>query len=70
MIYVIDPPGRPQSRPVMITIFTHDVRPSPLFKIAQKKNKFQARIVIATGGIVGLAEWIIDDSLLVLIQYQ
>ena len=61
----------PQSRPIVITIFARgvctsvrlsSVRPSPLFKIAQNKNKFQVRIVIATGGTVGLAVWIIDDT--------
>ena len=32
---------------------------SPFQNLA-KQNKFQARIVIATGWIVGLTEWIID----------
>ena len=55
----------PQSRPVVITIFARfvctSVRPSPLFKISQNKTKqkVQARIVIATGGTLGLGEWII-----------
>ena len=36
------------------------VRPSiPTFQNLAKQNKVQA---IATGGTVGLAEWIIDDS--------
>ena len=30
-----------------------------------KKKQFQVRIVIATGGTLGLAEWIIDDTCLV-----
>ena len=53
----------PQLRPASITIFPRvvcpSVRPSPLFKTSQT-NIFQARIMIATGGTVGLAEWIID----------
>ena len=52
------------TRPVVITIFTCDVCSSvissPFLKIL--RNKFQVRILIATGGIVGLAEWIIDDT--------
>ena len=36
------------------------VRPSPLLIISQ--IKFQTWIVIATGGTVGLAEWIISDT--------
>ena len=51
----------PQSRPEVITIFTHVV--SALFKIEQ--NDFQVRIVVATGGIVCLAEGIIDETCLV-----
>ena len=35
------------------------VRPPPLFKISQKQNNFQVRLVIATGWIVGLGEGII-----------
>ena len=53
----------PQSRPVVITIFTHVVRPYvPTFQNLTKQNNFQVRIVIATGWTVGLAEWIIDDT--------
>ena len=37
------------------------VRPS-LFSILAKQNKFQARIVIASGEPVGLAKGIIDDT--------
>ena len=44
------------------SLFLHvlSVRPFPLFKISQ--NNFEARIVIATGGTVSLAEWIIDGT--------
>ena len=53
----------PQSRSVVITIFTHVVRPSvPIFQNRAKHNKFQLEIVSATGGNVGLAKWIIDDT--------
>ena len=39
------------------------VRPSvPNFKYPAKQNNFQVRIVIATGGTVGLVEWIIDST--------
>ena len=49
----------PQSRPVVIIVFTHVVRPSvPTFQNLAK-HKVQAKIVIAT---VGLAEWIIADT--------
>ena len=49
----------------MITIFTRDICPSVrtsvlTFQNLTKQNKVQVRIVIATGGTVGLAEWIID----------
>ena len=36
------------------------VRTSPLFEI--KQNNFQVKIVIVTGGTVGLAEWIIEGT--------
>ena len=54
--WVFDPRGRSQSRPVVITIFTHVVRASPLFKIDQNRPSLPAW--------TGLAEWIIDDSCL------
>ena len=54
---LFDPRGRPQSLPVVITIFIR----SPRSKISQKQNIVQARRVIAIGVNVGLAEWIIDD---------
>ena len=39
------------------------VRPSvPTFQNLAKQNNLQAIIVIATGGNVGLAEWIIDGT--------
>ena len=47
----IDPRGRPQSRPVVITIFTHVVRPSPLFKIDQNKTDLHCRPVLWTGRV-------------------
>ena len=43
------------------------VRPSfPHFTKSRKQNNFQVKIVVATSGTVGLAEWIIDDILSVL----
>ena len=40
------------------------VRPSvPTFQNFAKQNKVSAGIVIATGGTVGLAEWIIDSAI-------
>ena len=34
----------------------------PTFQNLPKQNNFQVRIVIATGDTVGLAEWIIDGT--------
>ena len=50
----------PKSRPVVIIVFAHNVRPHLL-----KQNKFQAKTMFTTGETVGLAEWIIDDICLV-----
>ena len=59
LIHSIDPHSLPV---VDITIFTHVVRTSvTTFQICANQN----RLVIATGGIVGLAERIIDDIRLV-----
>ena len=65
-----DPRGRPQSRPVMITIFTHvvrtSVRPSPLFKIYQNNTNIKRKECSLLARLFcGMAEWIIDDSCLV-----
>ena len=59
-----------QSWPEVTTFFTHVVRLSvrPRFHNLAKRNNMQLRIVIATGGIVGLAEGIIDDSCLVILS--
>ena len=51
---VFDPRGRPQSRPVVITIFTQSVRP----------KTWKSSI-----NHCGLAEWIIDNSCLVIILF-
>ena len=57
----------PQSLLVVIIVSAHvvhpSVRPSPLFT---KQNKFQANTMFATDETVGLAEWIIDDTCLVM----
>ena len=45
----------------------HTCYPSvPTFQNLAKQNKFQAKTMFTTGEIVGLAEWIIDDTCLVL----
>ena len=64
--YVLIHEADPKSRPVMITIFAHVFCTSvrALQNLA-KQNNSQVRIVIATGGTEGLAEWIIDDTCLV-----
>ena len=58
LINFLDPRGRPQSPPVVITIFTQVVSPSVLLSVPILQN--QAKITDC-----GLAEWIIDDSCLV-----
>ena len=57
----------PQSRPEVIIVFAHVVRSSVCtctFQNLANRNKFQA--MFTTGETVGLAEWIIDDTCLVL----
>ena len=54
----IDPLGRPT-----ITAGCDHVASFLTFQNLAKQNKFQVRVVIATGGIiVGLAKWIIDET--------
>ena len=57
LLITIDPSGRPQSRPVVITICTQVVRPSV--------PKLQNQVTITVGRDCGLVEWIIDDTCLV-----
>ena len=45
---------------VVITIFAHVVCTFVLPSVPTKQNNFEERIVIATGGTVGLFKWIID----------
>ena len=45
----------PQSLPIVIVVFAHVVRPSV--------HKFQVKTMFATSETLGLAEWIIDDTL-------
>ena len=55
----------PLGRPTVTAGSGHcllSVRPSPTCQNLSKQNKVQARIVIATGGTAGLAEWIIEDT--------
>ena len=67
-----------KSRPVAIIVFTHVVRPSvcpsvrpsvPTFQNVEKLNKFQVKTMFTTGEIVGMVEWIIDDTCLVIYFY-
>ena len=59
----------PQSRPVVIIVFTHVVRTQvPTFQNLAKRYKFQVKTMFITGEIVGLAEWIIDDTCLVFLH--
>ena len=53
------------TRPVVIIVFAHVVRTyvRPHFS---KQNKFQVKTMFTTGEAVGLAEWILDDTCLVL----
>ena len=55
----------PQILPVVIIIFAQiSVRTSmcPTFQNIAKQNKRCMKIMLNTGGTVGLAEWIIDDT--------
>ena len=61
-ICLVDPRGRPQSRPVVITIFTQSVRPS----VSQSVPKLQNQAIITAGRDCELAEWIIYDICLVI----
>ena len=58
---IIDPRGRPQSRLLVITIFTHVVH--PYVRMSVPKMQYQAEITASRN--CGLAEWINDDSCLV-----
>ena len=65
LLYQLIHSANPKSRPVGINVFAHVVRPSPLFK--SRKTK-QQKTMFATGVTMGLAEWIINDTCL-LIEY-
>ena len=60
----------PQSRPVVINIFGHVVRTSVTYFSKQNKLKtkhfFQAKTMFVTSVTLGLAEWIIYDTCLVI----
>ena len=62
--------AHPQTRPVVFIIFTQtSVRTSvPTFQNIANYNKRRLKIMITTGGTVGLAEGIIDDTCLVVIH--
>ena len=55
--------ANPQSRPVAIIVSGH----VSTFQNIAKQNKLQMKIIIATGGTVGPAEGIIDDTCLVIL---
>ena len=55
----IDPLGRPIGSDHCFRTLM-----SLLFKNLAQQNKFQAKTTLATGETVGLAEWIMDDTLL------
>ena len=60
-------PTYSHGRLVVITIFTHVVRLFlPTFQYLTKQNNFQVRLVITTGWTVGLPEWIIDGTHVIL----
>ena len=63
-MFNIDPRGRPQSRPVVITIFTQSVRQSVRPSVRPSQN-FKIKRQSLPARDCGLAEWIIDDSCLV-----
>ena len=47
-------------------VFTHVLPPSvPTFQNLAKQNKFQLKTMFATSETVGPAEWIIDDTCIV-----
>ena len=61
----------PQSRLVVIIVFTHVIRPSvPTFQNLARQNKFQVKTMFTTGETVDLAEWINDDTCLVLFLFS
>ena len=57
------------TRPTQSHLFSHksSVRTSPLFKFSKTK---QQKTMFATGETVGLAEWIIDDTCLVILLFH
>ena len=78
VIVLIDPLGRPTILagsdhyyctccPSVRPYVRSSVRPSPLFKFSKTK---QQKIMVATGGTVGLVEWIFDDSCLVIHNFE
>ena len=55
--------------PVAIIVFAHVVC-SYVRPHFSKQNKFKAKTMFATGKTVGLAEWIIDDTCLVVVVFN
>ena len=66
-VFIIDPRGRPTVATGSDHCFC-TCRPSVRKSPRSKHNKFQAKTLFATGETVGLVEWIIDDTCLVLLS--
>ena len=62
----IDPLSQPTVTASRDHCFRTSVRPSPLFKSSKTK---QQKTMSATGVTMGLAEWLIDDTCLVLFKF-
>ena len=65
-IHILIHSAVPQSRPVLISVFTHVVRTYVRLHFS-KSTKTKQISSENTGEIVGLAEWIIDDTCLVIL---
>ena len=61
----------PQSRPVVIIVFTHVVRPylRPHFSKSNKTKQISSENNVTAGKMVCLTEWIIDDACLVILLF-
>ena len=61
------------SRPVVIIVFPHVDRPSVrvhFSKSSKTKHKIETKTMFTTGETVDLAEWIIDDTYVVLFTFS
>ena len=58
-----------------VQFFIHSANPKSRHMLSvrphfSKQNKLQAKTMVATGETVGLAEWIIDDTYLVILTFD